>query len=105
LKAPSRVEIFKTNYPDLPLPPQPVITRWGTWLKADEYYCKNFNQITDIFSKLPSDSSAVEKAKSVIENPTLKQNLAYLYTNAVFLADKITALENQNMPLADIFNR
>jgi hypothetical protein len=52
-------------------------------------------------SKLPSDSSAVEKAKSLIENPTLKQNLAYLYSNAVFLADKITALETQYMPLAD----
>jgi hypothetical protein len=54
------VEIFKTNYPALPLPPQPVIARWGTWLQAGEYYCKNFNQITDVLSKLPSDSSAVE---------------------------------------------
>jgi hypothetical protein len=52
-------------------------------------------------SKLPSDSSAVKKAKSLIENPTLKQNLAYLYSNTVFLADKITALETKNTPLAD----
>jgi hypothetical protein len=27
LKAPSRVEIFKNMYPDLSLPPQPIVTR------------------------------------------------------------------------------
>lgn len=27
LKAPSRVEIFKNNYPNIPLPPEPIITR------------------------------------------------------------------------------
>lgn len=38
LKAPSRVLIFKNNAPGIPLPPQPTITRWGTWLEAAIYY-------------------------------------------------------------------
>jgi len=33
-KSPSRVQIFKTHAPNIPLPPEPVITRWGTWLNA-----------------------------------------------------------------------
>uniref|UniRef100_A0A2S2PH55 DUF659 domain-containing protein n=2 Tax=Schizaphis graminum TaxID=13262 RepID=A0A2S2PH55_SCHGA len=30
LKAPSRTKMFKKLYPDLSLPPEPIITRWGT---------------------------------------------------------------------------
>lgn len=33
-KAPSRVILFKEKLPHVPLPPQPVITRWRTWLDA-----------------------------------------------------------------------
>lgn len=41
LKSPNRVRIFKELYPNLPLPPEPVITRWGTWLRAAFYYAKH----------------------------------------------------------------
>lgn len=68
---------------------------------AAEYYCKNFNQIQDVLSKIPSDSAAIEKAKTLIVNPTLKHNLSYMYSNAVFLGDKIKTLETQIMPLID----
>ena len=27
--------------------PQPVLTRWGTWLSAAEYYAKNFVKVRD----------------------------------------------------------
>uniref|UniRef100_A0A2S2QIM4 DUF659 domain-containing protein n=1 Tax=Sipha flava TaxID=143950 RepID=A0A2S2QIM4_9HEMI len=39
LKAPSRVQIFKKIAPNIPIPPQPVLTRWGAWLTAAFYYC------------------------------------------------------------------
>lgn len=39
LKAPSRAEMFKNMYSDLSLRPQPIVTRWGTWLNAANYYC------------------------------------------------------------------
>ena len=29
LKAPLRIKLYKDMYPDLPLPPQSVLTRWG----------------------------------------------------------------------------
>lgn len=41
LKAPSRVELFREKYPLTPLPPQPIVTRWGTWLQAVAYYAKH----------------------------------------------------------------
>jgi len=42
LKAPARIELFRREAADTPLPPSPIITRWGTWLKAAIYYSENF---------------------------------------------------------------
>jgi hypothetical protein len=41
IKSPLRVQKFKDKAPTLPLPPQPIVTRWGTWLDAANYYCTN----------------------------------------------------------------
>lgn len=43
LKAPKRVKIFKNMYPVVILPPQPIITKWDTWLIA--VYCLNIQEI------------------------------------------------------------
>lgn len=34
LKAPSRVQLFKAMYPQLSLPPEPIITRWGNLVEG-----------------------------------------------------------------------
>lgn len=45
LKAPYRVQIFKTIAPGIPLPPEPVLTRWETWINAENYYCEHLCDI------------------------------------------------------------
>lgn len=47
-KAPSRIRIFEEKANGIPLPPQPVITRWGTWLNAVNYYNTNKNLICEV---------------------------------------------------------
>ncbi|KAL4085261.1 hypothetical protein QTP88_027120 [Uroleucon formosanum] len=49
LKAPSRIQIFKTMAPDIPLPPRPVLTRWGTWLNASN---ANFSKLATSITQL-----------------------------------------------------
>lgn len=64
LKAPSRVELFKEKYPSAPLPPQPIVTRWGTWLKAVEYYTKTYEAFkTTVNGFDESDAIAIQNAK------------------------------------------
>ena len=41
LKCPRRCQIFREKAPDVPLPPQPVVTRWGTWFSAALYYAEH----------------------------------------------------------------
>lgn len=40
LKAPLRVQVYKEQLPNTPLPPQPVLSRWGTWLDAALFYAQ-----------------------------------------------------------------
>ncbi|CAH0552912.1 unnamed protein product [Brassicogethes aeneus] len=58
VKAPSRVAHFKEMEPDLQLPPQPILTRWGTWLNAACYYANNFEKIREILESLDEDDAA-----------------------------------------------
>jgi len=38
--------------PDVPLPPEPVITRWGTWLNATMFYADNFETFKNVIENL-----------------------------------------------------
>lgn len=49
LKAPSRVEIYReTLGSSFPLPPQPIVTRWGTWLRAANFYAENLEKFREV---------------------------------------------------------
>lgn len=48
MKAPSRIQIFKSKLPEVPLPPEPVLTRWATWLKAALYYAEHISEILKV---------------------------------------------------------
>lgn len=64
LKTPSRTRIFKNEAPDIPMPPQPVLTRWGTWLEAANYYCENYDVLKNIINKLDeNDASSIQNQK------------------------------------------
>lgn len=52
VKSPGRVSEFKKECPDVPLPPCPVLTRWGTWLKSCNYYHLNLDSVKKGFSCL-----------------------------------------------------
>jgi len=102
LKAPSRVLIFKNNAPCIPLPPQPIITRWGTWLEAATYYCDNYKAFCDVINMLnEKDAVSIEHVKKLIQEPTLEGNLIFIKTHFSFIPNKITFLEKQDVLLAD----
>ena len=94
--------MFKETEPDLPLSPRPIITRWGTWLDAVEYYANNFEIIENILSKLTEeDSGALETAKNLFSRLTikLKIDLILISSNYRFLSCSITKLESASLPL------
>ena len=75
LKAPLRREKLLTK--NLSLSPEPVITRWGTWLEATDYYLKNYETFTEFVRELEDDTLAVNRLKELVEedNNTLQIQL------------------------------
>ena len=68
VKNPSRQNLFH----EIGTPPQPVITRWGTWLDAAvKYFAENMPQIREIIAKFPEDGQIVTKVKHAALSPEL----------------------------------
>lgn len=100
IKAPSRVLIFKEIYLDLNWPPEHIITRWGTWLEAVQYYCDHFDKIKNIISYFDTESAAaIKKTNYQLQNFDLKNNLTYISENFSFMIRTIKQLETKNMSL------
>ncbi|KAJ4445918.1 hypothetical protein ANN_12604 [Periplaneta americana] len=74
LKAPSRVNVLKEMYPEIPLPPKPILTRWGTWLEAVEYYAEHIDSINNVLLALDSeDAVSIDTAKTVTCDISVKR--------------------------------
>ena len=65
-KLPYRVKLFQNEAHGIPLPPAPLLNRWGTWLDACTYYCECFEflkTVMDSFLQLqcsfPKNSSSL----------------------------------------------
>ncbi|CAH1995587.1 unnamed protein product [Acanthoscelides obtectus] len=103
LKAPLRVEFYKEMAPGLPLPPEPVITRWGTWLNAALFYADNFVIIKEIFHSLDADSIALRSCKESILESNILEDLAFIKADFFMLAKAIMELETTQLSLNDSF--
>jgi hypothetical protein len=58
LKAPLRVLIFREKMPNVPLPPELILTRWGTWLAAACYFADYFDSFNEIVLEFSQSTSA-----------------------------------------------
>lgn len=74
LKAPARIKDYKEKLPNLPLPPEPVITRWGTWIEAVLFYNEHFEAIKGVVNDFDSaESIAVYQSKEAFNDPKIKK--------------------------------
>ena len=60
--------MFKAIAPDLQMPPEPVITCWGTGvLSVALYYAKNFKEFTAVIDELKADDAvSIQLTKDLI---------------------------------------
>ncbi|KAJ3617252.1 hypothetical protein MTP99_007347 [Tenebrio molitor] len=85
----------KEKCPNLKLPPEPVLTRWGTWLEAAVFYQENFTTIKDVVDSFnSSDSVAIQESQHAFNNARIQNELAYIATHFKILVQTIKALES-----------
>lgn len=100
LKSPYRRQKFKEEMPDIPLPPEPNVTRWGKWIAAAVYYSEHIDSVKaviDLFD--PEDSKCIREAQTVLSKVQLKNDLAYIHANFGFIVEFIKKLETRNLAL------
>lgn len=80
----------------LTLPPDVIVTRWSSWLKAAFYYGNNFDKIKQFIKNLKDKTKAIASAKNLMESTDLQSKLLNLmqYT---FLPRAIERLESKGL--------
>lgn len=101
IKAPLRVQFYKENLPGTPLPPEPVVTRWGTWIRAAVFYAEHFQKLKEIVSQFEDDSQCIKKCKEIFQNSKVEQQLIYIKCNYSFVAESILKLEKASSSLLE----
>ncbi|KAB0805292.1 hypothetical protein PPYR_02262 [Photinus pyralis] len=102
LKAPLRVQIYKEMLPNTPLPPEPVLTRWGTWLNAAFFYNTHFEKIKEVVAQFDSNSAAsIKNAQNFFNSPGIKNELTYIHTHFKIIPETIKKIEARGMPLTE----
>lgn len=106
LKAPSRVALFRnTAGPGVPLPPSPIVTRWGSWIEAATYYAENFETVQATVEKLdPDEAQCIKSAQDALKQKTIKEDLIFIHTNLKCITEAISKLETKGLKLVDSVN-
>lgn len=64
-------------FPNTPLPPQPIVTRWGSWIEAAIYFAIFFDKIEKNLAD-PEDAKCICKAQGAVKLTNLKQDIAFI---------------------------
>ena len=90
LKAPLRQQAWRELCGELAQPPEPIITRWGTWLTAALYYTENFDSFKKVVSEFdPEDAASIESAQKLIRSKSIKGTLSSVKTHFGFLPEAL----------------
>lgn len=87
MKSPHRIRLFREKCPTFALPPEPVPTRWGTWLAAASYYAEH--SVYD----LPVDAISINVAQSALRITNLPTDLLTIENNFEFLLVVLKVLQ------------
>ncbi|KAJ4425378.1 hypothetical protein ANN_27993 [Periplaneta americana] len=92
------------NCPGIPLPPQPDLTRWKTWLDAVNYYTEYYGKIMEVIDALDiTDNSAVAAVKS-LPSEQLLEDILFIDSNFKIESKSIILLESSKLQLSEALN-
>ena len=75
-------------------PPQPITTRWASWLQATFYCATNLTSVRDIVDRFEGSGLLVEQAKVSIDAQSLPQDLMKINTEYKSLASLVLQMED-----------
>ena len=85
-------------------PPQPITTRWASWLQASFYYATNLPSERDIVDRFEGSGLLVERAKVSINAQSLPQDLMKINTECKSLACLVFQMEDTKYTIRAAYN-
>ncbi|KAF6210814.1 hypothetical protein GE061_013925 [Apolygus lucorum] len=88
--------------PELPLPPEPVLTRWGTWISAALYYAEHIEAVRKVINTFDEkDSQYMAKANDSMRDKDALNGLAFIKAHMSSIPSRITKLESEGKELTE----
>lgn len=102
VKSPERIREFKKSCPCIPLPPQPILTRCGTWLEAVLYYEKYIQNIRPCILKfILQESQAIQLSQQLLSSIEIETEIKQISVNYSVVIEAISKLQNSKLSLAE----
>ncbi|KAF6211244.1 hypothetical protein GE061_014361 [Apolygus lucorum] len=97
------VRAFREKHPELALPPEPILTRWGTWVLASLYYADNLEAVKEVVNMFDeSDSQYIAKAKKSMASTETKAQLTFIKAYMDSIPQLISKLEYSEKELIQV---
>jgi hypothetical protein len=102
MKAPLCVQCSRNHLPDVSLLPELVLTRWGTWIQAVNFYNEHFDVVKSVVATFHAESAvAVRKPQTAFSEPKIACSMAYVHSNFCRIPDSIKKLETTGLSLQE----
>ena len=96
VRSKDRKELFAS----IGYPPQPVVTRWTTWLKAAFYYAEKLPDVRRIVESFDGNGLLVQRAKKSVANPQLPFDLMIIKRDCQSLVEVLERCEGMECTIA-----
>mgnify|MGYP007030192594 CR=1 FL=1 len=104
-KASYRKQAYKAAAPDIPLPPEPIITRWGTCLRAVSYYTKHLETVRNVVSTFdPKSAASTQIAQDVLKKQEIEAHSAFISAIFSHFTAAFVSMEAGSSTFCDLLN-
>lgn len=93
------------KFSEIGSPPQPIVTRWGSWLNAAKYYAENFPKVCEIVNAFEGTGHLVVKAKEAVAAETLPNSLKEIYQCYMKLVEEIKRAESVKYTVSQAYEK
>ena len=81
--------------------PELVVTRWGTWLKAADYYADNLTVVKKILNEFEGDGVLVKRANEAVNDAGIAASLLKIKRDYSQLPKIIQKIESPKFAIAE----
>lgn len=89
--------------PGVPLPPQPILTLWRTWLSAVGYCSQHICLLKCVLEEITEDVASIKMAGDLLSDGEIGRDLCYIDLFTV-LEKGIRKLKTAGMPLREFLD-